>query len=371
MPDADKNKNLAPLKPSRPKKLEVDIFTPQPRSAGELYTIRQEFYNSLGGGQPDLVAVFLVMYDYFAENEFRAELIKEYYDTYWLWLVKAGWEIMPQLKEAVFVEIVARTCAYASAQHIPIIAKVAYYLAMEEVADAQKTYEKIKSKLKSLDYPIANNEFGEKIKLAQIMAKLSARKETEDLTRFELFAAIQKALFFGETVVESPEIKQEQIRRVNELIKLLSFFAQAADVQEFINDFYVKDAPPEGREIDEETKALLGANLLRSELAAPAEKEVKSFAEALTKHKTDFADWATKADSLRLLLSHLNQFEDKNQARSQLQELLARALGAAALADMETALAVASVDEFLNKNNYPGDDLIHFDEKSGGFKWGA
>lgn len=378
------DKNQKKIKPTDTK-IDLDMFLPRAVSTEQMEAVRQQFSLALGGGVVDPVDIFVIMYDYFSGSNFATEEVGKFSNTFWPLFVRVAWEVMPVFKKEIFVEVVTRTLPYAIAQFIEVKDKLIYYLAMKEVDEAQEIYNKLKQRIKALNYPISFNQTGKNIMLGQVIKKLSAKPETSDLGKFEMFVDIQKAFFVGFTTVEDTLIKQDETRRVGEFIDVLAFLSHDADVQIYINDYYVKVNDHEFDELDEDSKAALGGNLVRTTEGSaeattkpparekPEQKKTPreiSFAEQVSKQKNNFAAWSREAATLRSLLAWFKNFVDKKQARPELAKLLQTVLGEAALSDMETVLAIAQLDEFLHKNNYPGTDLIHFDENEEKFKWG-
>ena len=372
---------------------DLDIFLPREINDEERSALFEKYWQIINTGSPKQEDVFYVLYNYFNENEFSRHIIEKFYDTYWFIFVKISWRILSRLRMNYAVEIVARTLPFAVAEYIDVKLKFSEILILYNDDDAKLFYAQIKQKLLSLDYPVSFNEYGKNITISQFVKKINEWEAEQDLSRFSMFANIQKALFY-DIPDENELAKKDALRRTMEFIEMMYFFVKDSDVTAFKDAYFDKLNNQSGSKISKGIKEELGAKLLveyftgeksnqslginlvkesaRSELT-DNKKLTRSdlFVEELLKHKKNFTAWIQESSTLRSLLTWLNSFEDKHYARAELSGLLARELGAAALADMETALAVASVDEFLNKNNYPGDDLIHFDEKAGGFKWGA
>jgi len=372
---------------------DLDIFLPREINDEERSALFEKYWQIINTGSPKQEDVFYVLYNYFNENEFSRHIIEKFYDTYWFIFVKISWRILSRLRMNYAVEIVARTLPFAVAEYIDVKLKFSEILILYNDDDAKLFYAQIKQKLLSLDYPVSFNEYGKNITISQFVKKINEWEAEQDLSRFSMFANIQKALFY-DIPDENELAKKDALRRTMEFIEMMYFFVKDSDVTAFKDAYFDKLNNQSGSKISKGIKEELGAKLLveyftgeksnqslginlvkesaRSELT-DNKKLTRSdlFVEELLKHKKNFTAWIQESSTLRSLLTWLNSFEDKNKARKNLEELLRKELGAAALADMETALAVASVDEFLNKNNYPGDDLIHFDEKAGGFKWGA
>ena len=372
---------------------DLDIFLPREINDEERSALFEKYWQIINTGSPKQEDVFYVLYNYFNENEFSRHIIEKFYDTYWFIFVKISWRILSRLRMNYAVEIVARTLPFAVAEYIDVKLKFSEILILYNDDDAKLFYAQIKQKLLSLDYPVSFNEYGKNITISQFVKKINEWEAEQDLSRFSMFANIQKALFY-DIPDENELAKKDALRRTMEFIEMMYFFVKDSDVTAFKDAYFDKLNNQSGSKISKGIKEELGAKLLveyftgeksnqslginlvkesaRSELT-DNKKLTRSdlFVEELLKHKKNFTAWIQESSTLRSLLTWLNSFEDKNKARKNLEELLRKELGAAALADMETALAVASVDEFLNKNNYPGDDLIHFDENAGGFKWGA
>lgn len=364
------------------------LFSPCTVSADEFSEIRTEFDKALLGGTADPLDIFAVLYKYFNENNFNAVLIEKYADNFWDLFVRVSWHTIQSLKVPIFANVVAHTLSFATSLPIDMKNQIIAYLSLRTPAEARVIHEQVKKKIMSLDMPFFFSEEGKKITLSQVVKRLGVRVEDMDLSKFEMLPGIQKAIFPGGDALVSAGDKKYQIKKVMELIDVLSFFARGADhIQDYITDYYNSIDDRSQMELDDDSLALLGANILRLKAEQEARESFKSikveqkislpgesdgnFVGELPKQKNNFSKWIAEPPTLRSLLSWLKETEDKTEARKKLEELFRRELGDSALADMETALALVGLDEFLNKNNYPGDDLVHYDENSGGFKWGA
>jgi len=372
---------------------DLGIFLPHEIDNQERDELFEKYWQIINTGSPKQEDVFYVLYNYFNENEFSQHIIEKFYDTYWFIFVKISWRILSRLRMNYGVEIVARTLPFAVAEYIDVKLKFSEILILYNDDDAELFYTQIKQKLLSLDYPISFNEYGKNITISQFVKKINELEVKKDLSRFSMFANTQKALFY-DIPDENELAKKDALRRTMEFIEMMYFFIKDSDVAAFKDAYFDKLNNQGGAKINEEIKEDLGAKLLveyfttneksnqalgmnlAKESAGPelADNEELTkgalFVEELLKHKKDIPPWIQEPATLRSLLTWLNSFEDKNKARKELEQLLRKELGENALADMDSALALVSLDEFLNKNNYSGDDLVHYDENDGEFKWG-
>lgn len=356
---------------------DLNIFLPHELSDEERIDLFEKFAQVLVVGSPKQDDVFVVLYNFFNENEFSPYFIEKYYDTYWFIFVKLGWKILPKLQDDVFANLVARTLPYAVSEYVNVKDILLTELFLMEPPLAQSVYNNIKRIIIYLNYPIAFNNEGKKIIISDLIKQFPNQQITNDL--------IQKALFpDAENDVE--EVKKTAAQSTKDFIELLRFFAiKPEDISEYAGDYFRNRPENQDLEMDKELLGELGANLLEEyasaeesgetgEIVAVPLKETKTnleeFLTELSKHKTDFVSWITTATTLRSLLLWLGTFSDKVQARKELAKNLETTLGNESLTNNDLVLAVAHLNEFLVKNGYTGDDFFHFEESDGSFKWG-
>jgi len=381
---------------------DLNIFAPREIMETEAREILEKIYVSLERDTPPSKDVFAVLFSYFKNNNFSALEMEKYKDSFWKMLVKVSWHILSRLNQETFIEVVARTLPYAVAEGINVKEAVFSEFYGRPVEQAQATYDRIKEKISAMDYPIGFNEAGREITLSMLARKIRENSGAEDLARFELFSKAQKALFpDNEFVHES--MKQGYTKSMTEFIEVLSFFANNVNPVDTVVKYVVEKPEYDEPKYDEKVKGMVAANLIEKyvlqneegdislppadrtpkksppqltktpnkavEKKKPETAKEESFAELLAKHKNDFSEWAKNTETLRQLLVWLGSFRQKSEARQGLKNLLERELGDKPSDDMEIAQAIIQLDEFLNKNNYSGADMIYFDENEGRFNW--
>ena len=359
-------KNLKPIV-NKTEPAGLDMFLPREIDNIERNNLFKKFNDVMIMGSPKLDDVFSVLYGYFNENKFSQDFIEKYYDTYWSFFVKLGWQLLSKLQDNIFVNFVAYTVPYAVSEHVNVKDKLLTELFLLEPPMAQSIYNDIKKIITSLNYPIAFNSDGKKIILSDLMKQYSNQQKLDDSVQSEMFRRIQKALF-PDIENDAAEVKKSAAQSAKDFIELLSFFSKdIKEVSEYAGDYYRNRPENVDLEIDKELYGQIGAGLV--EEFSAAEKLVKtSFIEELPKHKQDFIVWIADAQTLRGLLDWMKTFETGAKGREVLQSVLEKTLGAESLDNTDAVMAVAGLNEFLIKNNYSGDDLIHFDEQSEKFK---
>ena len=266
---ADLNENLTTDKTNA---IILDIFKPHELSEAERIDLFVKYDHMLNTGSPRFEDVFVILYNYFNENQFSPYFIEKYFDTYWLLFVKIGWRLLPRLQSKYTVDLVARTLPYAAAQYIDVKKEFSEILISYSDEDAKLFYTQIKQKLLSLDYPISFNEYGKNITISQLIKKINESGVEKDLSRFGMFADIQKA-FFPDIPDDYEAAKKDALRRTMEFIEMMYFFAKDSDVGVFKGTYFDKINNQIGVKMSKEVKAELGAKVLAEYFSGEEESE--------------------------------------------------------------------------------------------------
>src|SRR3989344_5139179 len=294
----------------------LDILIPHEVTLDEMKKIRDSYYLSSSTGKLSPKIAFVAMYDFFHENNFDENIMRKYSHTFWPLFVDIGWNLLVGMKAEILVDFVSYTLPFATSAFIDIDDKLLEMFASKNYDQAEDLYKKIKNKMLSIDYPIAFNDIGEKLKVSDLRLLLNKKDDGANVSSYKVFEDTQKALFY--------DIVLDNFNLLDEV----------------------------DMEKEDQTSVII------------------PFSERLIENKSNFAIWINKPEALRSLLTWLQSFENKVKARQELEKLLQTELGNNGLQNIEIALAIVNLDEFLNKNNYPGEDMVHYDESMGNFKWG-
>ncbi len=352
--------------------LDVLFFAPREVTEEEMSEIRNKFYDEMNHGSMKPTDIFNVMYDYFEKIDFAPNEIKKMADTFWPLFVKVSWRVLDLLNIEIQARIIALTMSFAVSLYINIkpaiedILTILYYY-----DDPNSLYNKVGDFLRNSEMPVAFNEVGEKIIMKDFVKQIGS-SSADNVSKFQTMADFEKALFGNSEKTE--EEKVDESKRFQELVNLIQFFIKGVEVNKHVISYLDSQDRRITPDLDKEMKSVIGFNLLdayfKDQTGAKSSEEEADFVDNLSKNKPNFADWIQDPAVLRSMLTWLKTFEDKTKARKELEKLLQKELDGDVLKDVDSALAVVNLDEFLNKNDYPGDDLVHYDESAGEFKWG-
>ena len=285
------------------------------------------------------------------------------------------------MKAEILVDFVSYTLPFATSAFIDIDDKLLEMFASKNYDQAEDLYKKIKNKMLSIDYPIAFNDIGEKLKVSDLRLLLNKKDDGANVSSYKVFEDTQKALFY-DIVLDNENLKKDVALRSKKFVDRFSFFVGESKIDDYLLGYFENAKYNIADKLSDKAKKEIGANILKFYFdnfnlldEVDMEKEDQTsviipFSERLIENKSNFAIWINKPEALRSLLTWLQSFENKVKARQELEKLLQTELGNNGLQNIEIALAIVNLDEFLNKNNYPGEDMVHYDESMGNFKWG-
>ena len=349
---------------------DIFIFAPREIEESEMQKIRDQFYFQINSGSVKSIDIFNVMYGYFEESNFGLAEVKKVANTFWPLFVEISWRVLKMLNSDIQAKIIAYTLPFAVSQYINIKPAInGVFVGLYYYDDPNSLYNKVGELLKTSSLPIAFNEKGEKIIMGDFVKKISAGNEG-NVSKFQLMADFEKALFAEGEKSENQKI--DESKRFQELVEFIQFFIKGTDISKQVVNYLDSLDERITVDLDKEMKNIIGFNLLDAYFKGGEEENTEEpvdFVSDFLQNKPNFTAWIQEPATLRSLLTWLNSFDDKNKARKELEQLLRKELGENALTDMDSALALVSLDEFLNKNNYSGDDLVHYDEKEGKFEW--
>lgn len=350
-------------------KLDILFYQPREVTAEQISEIRNRFYNDVILNKGKVDDIFNILYDYFKEANFSVVEVEKMHDTFWPLFVKSGWEVLDRLENNTAADVIGHTIPFAVSQYINVKNKINDIFLREYFEEPKKLYDRVKEILLINNLPVSFNEVGKKILLSKFIAEINKKNTEADISRYDMILQVQKALFMD---TDDEAEKRDIMRRFQDFIDLIVFFTNDSNVEKFIISYIDSRKFATTEKLDKRALNIIGFNLLQDYFSENnAVEDIIIFSDEIAKNKQNFSKWIEDPATLRSLLTWLKETEDKVEARKKLEDLLQKELGENALADIETALAIVNLDEFLNRNNYPGDDFVHYDETEEKFKWGV
>jgi len=338
------------------------------------------------------------------DSYFSAASIEDllfYRNTYWKLYVYCTWDSLNKLTEEEFLVVVEKQIPDALSMGIDVWEKIIWYLGLRPgyPLDVGTKYEKIKNSFFNSQM-VFGLDGKDKVKISKIINDivLLDRQGNDSLEVADFLTKIEKII--SDNKINSKHFYGTPTEAARNFLDLVHFFigVDASGIEYVINSALWPDVDlaltlggglgvvpteeTEGVSTEEASEKKEDAGLAENKTPESAPSAVsniepkrdviteKSFVEELSEHKNDFKEWTKHAETLRKVLDWLKSFTDNKKARQELKIILEKTLGSKSLEDTDNIFALARLDEFLIKNNYGGDDLIHYDEDSDSFKWG-
>lgn len=342
-------------------------YKPDKNNISEFQKIEDTFFNVDFLTPANRPQIYQELNSYFSTATIGDILF--YRNTYWKLFVYATWHDFNVLSEEDLLRAVTYQIPDAFAMDYDVLESIMWYLILvtKTYDDRKALYQKIKDNFfnSNMVLGVAGNN---NITISSIVTetiRLDQRKN--DSMQTAALLARLKTMMSGNKI-SSKYVYADETKFAGSFFDLIHFFigVETDGIGFVLDSFEIKDT---FAETESDTSGISDAQKEKVIPTAPPVQVVKPFPEEFVEHKNDFVHWMIHAITMREMLVWLEKFHDNKKARAELFNLIQQNIDEKNLENNDFITALVRLDEFLVKNNYGGNDFIHFDEKNSAFVW--
>ncbi len=208
------------------------FFTPQALSAEQMESAYNDF-DLLLVDKTQTEEVFRSLNQYFFDAHFDAEIIAQYYHTYWKWYVQTFFQVMLQLAPDEVLVVLEKQLPKAFSLEFDVKDRLLYYLNRRCATDAEQdaffaAFKKNVLNSSALINPILNKQLS--IKVVVDTCNRMVEREDAKMEQAEFLGKIEDLLFRGVEYLST--VRKTQI--VDDFIRFIFFLQNETDIVETV-----------------------------------------------------------------------------------------------------------------------------------------